>query len=82
MVMLRRTLLLTIYDLHVNIKYLPMMSDDPQKRYLLVGIDRPTRWVHMEMTTDKLAKTAVSFFKRLLAQCPVSVKTMLTDNGK
>ena len=68
--------------LHVDIKYLPMMPDDPQKRYLLVGIDRATRWVHMEMTTDKLAKTAAAFLKRLVAQCPVKVKTLLTDNGK
>ena len=68
--------------LHVDIKYLPNMPDDAQKRYLLVGIDRATRWVYMEIATDKTAKTAAKFIKILAAKCPVEVKTILTDNGK
>ena len=43
--------------LHVDIKYLPNMPDDPQKRYLLVAIDRATRWVYLEVVTDKGAVT-------------------------
>ena len=67
---------------HVDIKYLPMMPDDSQKRYLLVGIDRATRWVYMKIATDKTAKTAARFLKELAAKCPVNIKTLLTDNGK
>ena len=67
---------------HVDIKYLPMMPDDPQKRYLLVGIDRATRWVYMKIAMDKTAKTATQFLKELGDKCPVKIETLLTDNGK
>jgi transposase len=66
--------------LHVDIKYLPNMPDDAQKRYLLVGIDRATRWVYMEIVTDKTAKTAAKFIKTLTTKCPVAVTVILTDN--
>ena len=68
--------------IHVDIKYLPKMPDDLQKRYLLVGIDRATRWVYREIATDKTAKTAAKFLKVLAVKCPVIIKTLLTDNGK
>lgn len=67
---------------HVDIKYLPKMPDDPQKRYLLVAIDRATRWVYLEVITDKTAETAAAFIERCYKKCPVTIKTLLTDNGK
>lgn len=67
---------------HVDIKYLPKMPDDPQKRYLLVAIDRATRWVYLEVITDKTAATAAAFIERCYEKCPVLIKTILTDNGK
>ena len=68
--------------IHIDIKYLPMMPSDNQKRYLLVAIDRATRWVHFEVIDDKKAKTAATFLKRVYEKCPVTIKTVLTDNGK
>lgn len=68
--------------LHVDIKYLPKMPDDPQKRYLLVAIDRATRWVYLEVVDDKEAKTAARFIRKVHDTCPVKIKTILTDNGK
>ena len=68
--------------LHVDIKYLPKMPDDPQKRYLLVAIDRATRWVHMRIINDKTAKTTSNFIKDLYKVCPIKINTILTDNGK
>lgn len=68
--------------LHVDIKYLPQMPDDSQKRYLLVAIDRATRWVYLEVANDKGAQTSAAFLRRLQAQCPVKIQTILTDNGK
>jgi hypothetical protein len=68
--------------LHVDIKYLPNMPDAPQKRYLLVAIDRATRWVYMEVINDKKALTAAKFIHRLHEKCPVTIQTILTDNGK
>ena len=68
--------------LHVDIKYLPKMPDDPQKRYLLVAIDRATRWVHMEVITDKTAETTARFIREVYRLCPIKIQTILTDNGK
>jgi transposase-like protein len=68
--------------IHIDIKYLPNMPNDKQKRYLLVAIDRATRWVHMEVINDKSAKTTAAFIKRLHEKCPVVIRTILTDNGK
>jgi transposase InsO family protein len=68
--------------LHVDIKYLPKMPHDPQKRYLLVAIDRATRWVYLEVTNNKEAKTTAAFIKRLRQKCPLIIQTILTDNGK
>ena len=68
--------------LHVDIKYLPKMPNDPQKRYLLVAIDRATRWVYLEVADNKEAKTTAAFIKRLHKKCPLTIPTILTDNGK
>lgn len=68
--------------IHIDIKYLPMMPDDKQKRYLLVAIDRATRWVHFEICKNKTAKTAASFLRKVHKKCPVVIKIVLTDNGK
>jgi hypothetical protein len=38
--------------LRIDIKYLPQMPDETQRRYLFVAIDRATRWVHMEIYAD------------------------------
>jgi transposase-like protein len=68
--------------IHVDIKYLPNMPDDPQKRYLLVAIDRATRWVYLEVIHDKGAETTAGFIRRLHDKCPVNIRIILTDNGK
>ena len=68
--------------LHVDIKYLPNLPNDPQKRYLLVAIDRATRWVYLEVIHDKSAKTTAAFIRRLHEHCSVNIKIILTDNGK
>jgi hypothetical protein len=33
---------------HINIKYLPQMHGEEQKRYLYVTINRATRWDYLE----------------------------------
>ena len=68
--------------IHVDIKYLPMMPGDKQKRYLLVAIDRATRWVYFEIANDKTAKTTASFLRNVSKKCPVVITIVLTDNGK
>lgn len=39
---------------HIDIKYLPQMPDEDQRRYLFVAIDRATRWVHLGSATTNL----------------------------
>ncbi len=31
--------------MHIDVKYLPQMPDEPARQYLFAAIDRATRWV-------------------------------------
>ena len=68
--------------LHVDVKYLSMMPHDPHKRYLLVAIDRATRWVYFEVVNDKSAATAANFVEQVRAKYLFRIKKILTDNDK
>ena len=68
--------------LHVDIKYLPQMPDEPKRRYLFVAIDRATRWVFVRIMLTKTATNARRFLKELSRACPVKIQKILTDNGK
>jgi transposase-like protein len=67
---------------HVDVKYLPQMPDEQQRKYLFAAIDRATRWVYVEILNDKSAKSAEGFFKRLIEKAPFKISKVLTDNGK
>ena len=67
---------------HVNVKYLPQMPDQDQRRYLFVAVDRATRWVYVEILKDKSATAASDFLKRLINKAPFKITKALTDNGK
>jgi len=68
--------------LHIDVKYLPQMPDETQRRYLFVAIDRATRWVYTEIRANKTAVSARRFLKALHARCPLKIRFVLTDNGK
>ena len=67
---------------HVDIKYLPQMSDEARRRYLFVAIDRATRWVFVAIKNDKTAASARSFLQAFHKACPIRITKVLTDNGK
>ena len=67
---------------HVDIKYLPQMPDESQRRYLFAAIDRASRWVYVEVLGNKSAKTARGFLTRLIKAAPFIIQKVLTDNGK
>ncbi len=67
---------------HVDVKYLPQMADQPRRSYLFVAIDRATRWVFIAVEADKTAHSAASFLKALHRACPINIERILTDNGK
>ncbi len=67
---------------HVDVKYLPQMPDESQRRYLFAAIDRATRWVYVELLDDTSAASASAFLARLIAAAPFTITQLLTDNGK
>ena len=67
--------------LHIDIKYLPQMPDETQRRYLFVAIDRATRWVFMRTYRDQSERSSTDFLRRLKRAAPMKIKTILTDNG-
>lgn len=67
--------------LHIDIKYLPQMPDEQQRRYLFVAIDRATRWVYMAIYADQSDCSSVDFLNKVKQACPVKIVKLLTDNG-
>jgi transposase-like protein len=67
---------------HVDVKYLPKMPDEPSRRYRFVAIDRASRWVYLEIMPDKSASSAARFLKKLKKAVPFKISKVLTDNGK
>ena len=68
--------------MHIDIKHLPQMPDEEQKRYLYVAIDRATRWVYLEIRRSQSAKDARAFMKRVEEKDHFKIQTVLTDNDK
>ena len=68
--------------IHVDVKYLPQMPDETQRRYLFVAIDRASRWVYLDIFPDKSARSAQRFLKALIDRAPFTINKILTDNGK
>jgi len=68
--------------IHADLKYLPKMADEAQRKYLFVAIDRATRWVYFEIRASKSAASAAAFLRNLISKAPFEIKIILTDNGK
>ena len=51
------------------------------KLYLLVAIDRTSKFAFVEMHEKVARRTAGDFLRRLIAAVPYKVHTVLTDNG-
>ena len=67
---------------HVDVRYLPQMSDETSQSYLFVGIDRATRWVFLGIHPNKKASTAASFLRKMEKAAPLLITKVLTDSGK
>jgi len=67
---------------HVNVKYLPQMQDEDQRRYVFAAIDRATRWVFIAIKQHKTAASAKAFLATVRKAAPFKIRTILTDNGK
>ncbi len=51
------------------------------KLYLLVAIDRKSKFAFVELHEKAARRTAGDFLRRLIAAVPCRVHTVLTDNG-
>ena len=65
---------------HVDIKYLPQLPEETQRRYLYVAIDRASRWVYYEVRANRKQRSGRAFVANLLEAAPFAVTHILTDN--
>ena len=65
--------------IHIDVKYLPPLGR--RRSYAYVAIDRATRFVYLEILSDRRAATAAGFLARFVDRFPLAVHTILTDNG-
>jgi len=68
--------------IHVDIKYLPKLKGEQNRKYLYVAIDRATRFVYLSIKENKEAETASTFLSELISFFPYKINKLLTDNGK
>ncbi len=67
--------------IHIDIKYLPKMPDDSERRYLFVAIDRATRWGFLHVYDKQTDSNAVDFLHRVKKAAPMNIVKILTNNG-
>jgi transposase InsO family protein len=65
--------------IHVDLKYLSRLEGKPA--YAFVAIDRATRFVYLEIHDCRDGATTAAFLERFLAAFPITVHTILSDNG-
>ena len=64
---------------HIDLKHLPRLQGRPA--YVFVAIERPTRFVHVEIVPGRSGATIVACLERFLKAFGHPVHTVLTDNG-
>ena len=67
--------------IHMETKCLPQMADETARQYLLVAIDRATRWVFMRIYADRSDVSSTDFLRCLKANAPMKIEKLLTGNG-
>lgn len=65
--------------LHADLKHLRKLKG--RGEFALVLIERATRFVHLEVLSDRRAETVAAALERGLDALPLPVHTLLTDNG-
>lgn len=65
--------------IHIDLKHLSRIDGKPA--YAFVAIDRATRFVYLEIHGQRDGKTAAAFLARFLKAFPLTVHTILSDNG-
>ena len=64
---------------HVDLKHLSKLQS--QVAYVVVCIERNTRFVWIDIILDRKAQTVADSLKHFVTQCDFTIHTILTDNG-
>ena len=67
---------------HIDVKYPPCMANETSRGYLLVAINRASRWVFIGIYRNKTAATARRFLGDLERACPIRIHTILTGMAR
>ncbi|NTW84455.1 MAG: PAS domain S-box protein [Chlorobiaceae bacterium] len=65
---------------HIEVKCLPQMSDEPGRTYLYAGIDKASRWAYLEIRSNKNAGSTAGFLKKLGKEAPFRITRVSTYN--
>ena len=68
--------------IHIDVKYPPHMANKTSPGYLLVAINRVSRWVFIGIYRNKTAATARRFLGDLERACPIRIHTILTGMAR
>ena len=72
-------------QLHLDTKKLPLLTGESpreQKEYLFVGIDDFSRELYAGIFPDKTQNSSEQFLTQVLDECPYTIESVFTDNGK
>ncbi len=64
---------------HVDLKHLPRL--ERRRAYVFVAIERTTRFVHIDILSDRSAETVAAAMERFIAAFGHPIHSVLTDNG-
>lgn len=67
---------------HVDVKYLPQMQDEDQRRYVFVAIERATRWCPSLPSNIRRLRLLDAFLAAVRKAAPFKTFTTFTGNGK
>jgi len=71
--------------LHGDTKRLPLLEGEAtfgRREYLFVAIDDFSRELYAAIFPDKTQNSAKAFLEQVLEECPYTIETYYTDNGK
>lgn len=71
--------------LHLDCKRLPLLEGQTKaspREYLFVAIDDYSRELYAAIMPDKTSNSAKAFLEQVLQECPYTIETAYTDNGR
>lgn len=71
--------------MHFDVKRLPLLKGDEafkRREHLFVGIDDFSRELYTAIMPDKTRYPAKRFMEQVLEECPYTIETAYSDNGK